>query len=99
MPQQDPWTVTSPSAGVYRFTNQTGKPAGMIYFRPRGVDLDTGDPGSNGVAQRIEPGRHFDIKMKRKPGAPDPAAVEMEWKSRREDGEVELNVWRYAISE
>lgn len=53
--QQDPWKVTSPSVGVYRFTNKTGMSAGMIFLKPRGVELDTGEPGSNGISQRIEP--------------------------------------------
>ncbi|MFR9773021.1 hypothetical protein [Nocardia sp. SC052] len=95
----DPWAVTSPSAGVYRFTNNTDKPAAAIFFTPRGVELKTGEPGNNSVSQRIEPGKHFEIKMKRLPGAADPAGVQMEWRIPLGDGNFGMGVWGYAISD
>lgn len=98
MNQQEPWKVTSPSPGVYRFTNDTGMPAAAIFFKPRGVELKTGEPGNNSVSQRVEHGQHFEIRMKRLPGAGDPAGVEMEWVIPHGDGNGK-GMWGYAISE
>lgn len=96
--ERDPWRVTSPSEGVYRFTNATGMPAAAIFFKARGVELKTGEPGNNSVSQRVESGGHFDIRMKRLPGAPDPAGVEMEWIIPGRDG-YSKGLWGYAISD
>lgn len=95
MNQQEPWKVTSPSPGVYRFTNETGLPAAAIFFSPHGVELKTHEPGNNSVSQRIAPGGSFEIKMKRLPGAPDPVYVRMEWKIPLADGVYKTGHWTF----
>jgi hypothetical protein len=74
-------------------------PAVMIFLKPRGVELQTGAPGNNSIDQRIGPGEHFEVKMKRLPGARDPAGFEMEWKIPHGDGDFSMGVWGYAIPE
>lgn len=93
----DPWDVTSPSEGVYRFKNVSGMPAGAIFLIPAGVELKTGTPGNQSIDQRIEPGGTFEIRMKRLPGAPDPAGVKMEWRIPLGDGDYKIGLWGYAL--
>ncbi len=93
---QDPWAVTTPSPGRYRFTNKTGRPAVMIALKAEGVRLDTGEPGS-GVSQRVDPERHFEIRMERLPGASNPAGVKMQWRMPYDDGTYDVGLWGYAI--
>ncbi|MEU1550189.1 hypothetical protein [Nocardia sp. NPDC005745] len=65
----DPWTVTSPSDGVYRFTNASDAKAVMITLHPIGnVELKAvgdGEFDDQAVSTPKDPGQSFDRKIKR----------------------------------
>lgn len=65
----DPWTVTSPSEGVYRFTNATANKAVMITLQPVGnvnlAAVGDGEFDDEAVASPKDPGMSFDRVIKR----------------------------------
>lgn len=65
----DPWTVMSPSEGVYRFTNATTNKAVMITLQPVGnvqlTAVGDGEFDDQAVSGPKDPGKSFDRAIKR----------------------------------
>lgn len=77
----EPWTVTSPSEGILRFTNATHSQAVMIAVEPVGdVQLDTvaTEAYASTVAPPRRPGEYFERRISRRTGT-GPAGVRVRW--------------------
>lgn len=78
----EPWTVTSPTDGVLRFTNATHSRAAMIAVEPVGDvqlgPIDPGDPYTSFVSEGRAPGEYFERRVTRRTGS-GPAGIRVRW--------------------
>ncbi|MGW0245367.1 hypothetical protein ACWDYH_01860 [Nocardia goodfellowii] len=98
-PATAPWKVANTSPGRYRFTNNTGKVATMVFFQKAGivgVQLRTEGLSLNSVDGRFEHGESFNVEMTRLPNALGSARVEVEWRFPY-GGDWVKRTWTYLV--